>query len=111
MPNESDRSVRMAWELLLVDRQDAPAGGHTGTCGHEDVLDVRDLVVRSTADLAHALGDAVHAVQVGLAELPAVGVDRQPTADLDVAARHEVLGLAALAEAELLELLQDERGE
>jgi hypothetical protein len=48
-------------------------------------------------------------VDVGLAELAAVGVDRQPAAELDRAVADEVLGLAAAAEAERLELRQDER--
>ena len=52
------------------------------------------LVHRRAAHLAHAFGDAVHAVDVGLAELAAVGVDRQPAAELDRAVAHEVLGLA-----------------
>jgi hypothetical protein len=41
------------------------------------VLDVVHLVVRGAAYLANALGDAVHAVNVSLAEQAAVGVDRQ----------------------------------
>ena len=45
--------------------------------GDQYVLDVVDLVVRGAAHLPNALGDAVHAVDVGLAEQPAVGVDRQ----------------------------------
>jgi hypothetical protein len=40
-----------------------------------------------------------------------VRVERQAAADLDVPVLHEVLGLAARAEAELLELYQHERGE
>ena len=69
------------------------------------------LVGGRAADQAHALGDAVHAVDVGLAELAAVGVDREAAAELDVAVADEVLRLAAPAEAELLELRQHERRE
>ena len=72
---------------------------------------VGHLVDRGSPDLAHTLGDAVHAVQVGLAQLAPVGVDGQPATDLDVAVAHEVLGLALAAEAELLELVEDVRGE
>ena len=72
------------------------------------MVHIGDLVDRRPSDLAHALGDAVHAVDVGLAELAAVGVDRQPAAASVVAGTHEVLGLAARAETELLELLQHE---
>jgi hypothetical protein len=43
-------------------------------------------------------------VDVGLAELAAVRVDRQAAAQLDRAAGDEVPGLAAPAEAELLQL-------
>src|SRR6185436_14845828 len=38
-------------------------------------------------------GDAVHAVDVGSAQLTARGVDRQPATDLDSIVRDEVLGL------------------
>src|SRR3954469_13761107 len=74
---------------------------HQGTgrdaraAGDQHVLGAGDLVDRRPADLPHAFGDAVHAVQVGLAELPAVGVDRQPAADLDPAVGNEVLRLTA----------------
>ena len=70
-----------------------------------------DLVHRRAAHLAHALGDAVHPVDVRLAELTAVGVDRQAAAELDVAVLDEVLRLAAPAEPELLELRERERRE
>src|SRR3954467_674559 len=42
------------------------AGRHTGAPGHQDVLGTVDLVHRRAAHLPHALGDAVHAVDVGL---------------------------------------------
>src|SRR4051794_20579055 len=101
--------MRCARLLLSVRGQDESAGGYAGAGGDEHVLDVGNLVDRRTAQLPDRLRDAVHAVQVGLAELAAVGVERQPPAELDRAVGDEVLRLAALAEAELLELLQDER--
>ncbi len=91
--------------------EDQSGGRHARSSGDQHMLDAVDLVDRGTPQLAHALGDAVHAVDVGLAELPAVGVDRQPPADLDGAAGNEVLGLALTAETELLELDQRVRGE
>src|SRR5271168_1426543 len=45
-------------------RQNQAAGGHPGAGRDQHVLDVVDLVVGSSANLAHALGDAVHAVDV-----------------------------------------------
>ncbi len=53
------------------------------------------LIDRGAADQPHAFVHAVHAVDVGLAELPAVGVARQAAADFEVAVLDEVLGLAA----------------
>src|SRR5207253_8843242 len=61
--------------------------------------------------LAHALRDAVHAVDVGLAQLAPVRVHREPAPELDGAVAYEVLCLASAAEAELLELAEHERGE
>src|SRR6478672_4026601 len=84
--------------------EDEARGGDAGAGGDEDVLGVGDLVDRRAADLADRLGDAVHAVDVGLAELTAVGVQGQPAADLDRAVGDERGGLAPAAEAELLEL-------
>ena len=69
----------------------SPRGRHAGAGRHEHVLDAVDLVDRGAAELTHALGDAVHAVDVRLAELPAVRVEREPAADLDRAVGDEVL--------------------
>ena len=55
--------------------------------------------------------DVVQAVDVGLAEEAAVGVDRQRAVEVDVAVGDEVLRLAPLAEAERLELVEDDRAE
>jgi len=68
------------------------------------VLDAGGLVHRRAPHQAHALGDAVHPVQVGLAELAAMGVRREAPADLEVSVGDEVLGLAGRAEAEFLDL-------
>jgi hypothetical protein len=75
------------------------------------VSDVGDLVDRRSADLTDGLRDTVHAVDVRLAELAAVRVERYVAADLDVPVLHEVVGLAARAKAELIELYQHERRE
>src|SRR4029077_10187400 len=91
--------------------QDQAAGGDAGACGNQDRTVAGDLVDRGAADLADRLGDAVHAVDVGLAELAAVWVAGHPAAHLDRAAGDEVPGLAASAEAELLQLDQHVRGE
>jgi hypothetical protein len=47
------------------------------------MLDARHLVDRRSAQLARPFGDAIHAVDVGLAQLAIVGVDRQPARDFD----------------------------
>ena len=49
---------------------------HTGARRHQYMLDVVHLVHRGAAQLADPLGDTVHTVDVSLAELAAVGVDR-----------------------------------
>src|SRR4051812_30685391 len=85
--------------------------GDTGPGGDKNTRGAVDLVDRGAAELSNALGDAVHAVDVGLSELAAVGVEREPATELDGAVRDEVLGLAASAEAELLELHEDVRRE
>src|ERR1700704_949877 len=86
-------------------RRDARAGGD------EHVLDAVDLVHRRAPHLAHAFGDAVHAVDVRLAELTPVRVDRKPAAELDIAVAEELLGAPPFAESELLQLGQHEGGE
>src|ERR1700733_804213 len=91
--------------------QDEAAGGDAGAGGDQDRAVARDLVDRGAADLADRLGDAVHAVDVGLAQLAAVGVERQAAAQLDRAAGDEVAGLAAGAEAEFFQLEEDVGGE
>src|SRR3954469_10350096 len=98
-------------ELLTVGAEHQRGRRDTGATGDEHVLGAADLVDRRAAHLAHALGDAVHAVQVGLAQLTAMGVDRQPAAELDAAVGEEVLRLTTPAEAELLELGEHERRE
>ena len=95
----------------VQEKKDEGAGGDAGAGGDQDRAVAGDLVDRGAADLADRLGDAVHAVDVGLAELAAVRVERQPAAQLDGAVGDEVPGLAARAEAELLQLHQHVRGE
>src|SRR5215467_7793878 len=52
--------------------QDQAAGRDARAGGDDDVLDARHLVHGAAAHLAHRLGDPVHAVDVGFAELAAV---------------------------------------
>ena len=88
--------------------EDQAAGRHAGAGGHEHVLDVVDLVARGPAQLAHALGDAVHPVDVRLAEQAAARVDRQLATEREALDGGEVLGLARAAEPEVLELHEHE---
>src|SRR5690606_5165852 len=87
------------------------AGGDSGARRDEHVPYGVGLVDGGATDQPDALGDAVHAVDVGLAELAAVGVDRQPAPHLQVAVGDEVAGLSPGAEAQLLQLRQHQRGE
>src|SRR6202043_3727533 len=80
--------------------QDQAAGGDAGAGGDQDGGVAGDLVDGGTADLADRLGDAVHAVDVGLAQLAAVRVDRKAAAQFDRAVGDEIAGRAAGAEAE-----------
>src|SRR4029077_85274 len=91
--------------------QDEAARGNASTGGGQDRAGAGALVDRGAADLADRLGDAVHAVNVGLAELAAVRVERQATAHFDGAVGDEVPGLPGAAEAELLEAHEHRRGE
>src|SRR5439155_18977916 len=97
--------------VLAGAAEDQAAGGDAGARGDQDRAVAGDLVDRGAADLADRLGDAVHAVDVGLAELTPVRVDRQAAAQLDRAAGDEVPGLTAPAEAQLLQLDEHVRGE
>ena len=96
-------------EASAVAGQDRRAGGHRSGCGYQHVVYVGGLVGGGAPHQAHPFRDPVQAVDVGLADLAAVGVDRQASAQLDVAVLDEVPGLATLAEAELLELRQHQR--
>src|SRR5262252_7415746 len=64
--------------------EDEAARRHAGPRRDQHVRDVGDLVHRRAADLTNGLRHAVHAVDVRLAELAAVRVERQGAADLDV---------------------------
>src|SRR5207244_13460514 len=105
------RAGRTRSGCSVVGSQDQPARGHACARGDQHVLGRVDLVDGGAPHLAHALGDAVHAVDVGLAQLASVRVDREAAPELDRAVAQEVLGLASAAEAELLELAEHERGE
>ena len=59
--------------------QDQSGCGNTGSGGDDDALGIRHLVHGGSAQLADCFGDPVHAVDVGLTELAAVGVEREPT--------------------------------
>ena len=75
-------------------------------------LDARHLAGRLAADLAHRLDDVAEAVDVGLAEVAAAGVDRQPAVGpLEVAVGDEVVELLRLAEAHLGDGHQHRAGE
>src|SRR5690606_39380188 len=87
--------------------QNQAAGWHAGAGGNQYVFYIVYLVHRAAAHLAHAFGDAVHAVDVGLAQLPAMGIDRQPPAPCMVPGTDEFLGAAPIAEAELFQLRHD----
>jgi hypothetical protein len=53
---------------------------HTSPSGYKDVADIWDLVDRR-ATRRRALGDAVHPLDVGLAEVPAMSIERRPAAE------------------------------
>src|SRR5699024_11792014 len=86
-------------------------GRHTGACGDQNVVHVVDLVHGAAAHLPHALGNTVHPVDIGLAELAAVRVQRQRPVELQRAVPDEVAGLTATAEPEFFELHQHVRCE
>src|SRR5690349_14462079 len=98
---KSSRSVRC---------EDQRTGGYPRARGDQDML-VVGLVVGRTAHLAHTFGNAVHAVDVRLAEQAAVRVDRQIASEGEPFDGSEVLGLTLPAEPELLELSEHEGGE
>src|SRR3954451_9612281 len=82
-----------------VGRQDDGAVRDRRSAGDEHVVDgLGGLVDGGAADQPDAFGDPVDPVDVALAELTAVGVDRQAAVELEVAGGDEVLGLAAAAE-------------
>jgi 3-oxosteroid 1-dehydrogenase len=75
-----DMAARDLAAGAVLSGEDQAAGGHAGAGGHQDRAIAGHLVDRCPADLADRLGDAVHPVDVGLAELAAVGVQRQAAA-------------------------------
>src|SRR6266508_2725094 len=86
--------------------ENQPAGGNAGSGRDQYVCRSGHLIHRAAPDLACGLGDAVHSVQVRLAQLAAVGVDRKAPTHLDGAVGDELARLAASAETELLQLYQ-----
>ena len=61
-------------------REDQAAGGDAGAGGYQEGAVAGDLVDGGAAELADRLGDAVHAVDVRLAQLAAVRVEREAAA-------------------------------
>ncbi len=55
------------------------------------------------------LGDTVHPVDVCLAELSTMGVDRKLASEFDCATGDEVLGLSPTAETEFLQAASEHR--
>src|ERR1044072_4959146 len=82
--------------------EEKPGCRYPGACGDQCAGGVRHLVDGGAAYLADGLRYPVHPVQIGLAELATVGVERQRA--LGDASRR----LASSAEAELLQLHQHE---
>src|SRR5262249_56087181 len=74
--------------------EDQAAGRHPSTGGDQHRAVAAHLVDRGAADLADGLGDAVHAVDVRLAQLAAVWVEGQDPIQLDGPAGDEVPGPA-----------------
>ena len=77
------RSRPAAYCQALVRAEYQAAGRHPGAGGDQHRAVAAHLVDRGAADLADGLGDAVHAVDVRLAQLATVSVDGQPTTYLD----------------------------
>ena len=95
---------RAGFESGLELAQEHGARRDADPAGDEDAIVLLGLVHRGAADQAHAFVHAVDAVDVGLGELPAMGVAGEPPAQLQGAVLDEILRLAGAAEAELLEL-------
>src|ERR1700741_397791 len=79
------RSATAGATLRSLSTQDQTRGRYAGARGDDHMLDVGNLIDGRAAQLTHSLGDAIHPVDVGLAQLASVRVDRQPAADLDSA--------------------------
>src|SRR5262245_4957154 len=84
----------------------------TAVGGPEEKLGVVDLPPgRGAADLTDRLRDVPHPEHVPLGEKPAVGVRGQAPAEAQAAALDEAGSFAALAEAERLQIVQNQRRE
>jgi len=106
--NASLGMVSSLYDALTRLARESSHWWHAGAGGDQHVFDVVDLVVRCSTDLAHTLGDAVHPVDVRLAQQPAIGVDGEFPTQREPFDGGEVFGLAAPAESEFLELGEDE---
>src|SRR5215510_15446797 len=71
----------------------------------------RTAVVDVMTQLAHVLDHHVHAVRVALAQMPAAGVVRPPSAEADAAVAHVLTAFALFAEAVVFELQHGGEGE
>src|SRR5690242_21749846 len=92
-------SPRLRPRKRSVASEHEPARRYAGAGGDQDVRGAVHLVDAGATHLPDRLGDAVHPVDVGLTELAAVRVDRQPSAQLDRPVRDEARRLAAAAAA------------
>lgn len=74
-------------------------GRNPATRRNQDVLESDNLIDRAATHLTDRFGDAVHAVDIGLTNLPAVGIDREAAADFNVAVPYKILCFATIAKA------------
>src|SRR5690625_4412179 len=106
-PTASRRSE--AGSRSVVVAEDHRTGGHAHPAADQHVVDRFRLAGGSPPDQPGALGDVVHAVDVGLGQQPSMGVVGQAPIDVQSAIAHHVLALAPAAEAEALQLHDDFR--
>src|SRR5437588_9548981 len=113
---DRNRSSPQAFEYQRFPLSSAHDGNgavaHVAVPGDETDLGILDLRLAGLApELADKLDNVVHAGHVSLGQQPAVRVDRQASADPDVAVLHERPAFAFAAEAQVLELTKDDVGE
>src|SRR5437879_12581243 len=78
------------------------------TRGDGSVVRCGQLVVRDASQLANRLEGEVESVDVALPDEPAIGVARKRTIRTEVALGDKILGFTAPAEAERLELHEED---